>query len=101
MSETIGERPIDGEIGVGAVSRDLDDVTLPPEASPTADTVLESAMATGEDEGTPGEREPVDPEDSTAIAVQDDAPLPAGDPGSSTGGPQDDGLAADFREPPD
>ncbi len=115
----VTEQPVDGAVSQGAVGRDLDDVALPPEASAPdlprdlaneldagpgadgSDTALESAMATGDDAGTPGEREPVDPSDHMGIATQDDSPLPAGDPGSSTGGPQDDGLTANFQEPPD
>jgi hypothetical protein len=59
-------------------------------------TVLESAMATGEDEGTPGERGAVDPDDPTAVAVADDAPDL-----TETGGPQGDGLEPRFAEPTD
>jgi hypothetical protein len=58
--------------------------------------VLEGAMATGEDDGTPGERGVVDPNDETDIAVADDAPLL-----SEQGGPQHDGLEPRFSEPPD
>ena len=106
MSETVREEPIDGRVGEGAVGRDLDDVPLPGQsehvsAALSSDAVLESAMATGEDEGTPGERAPVDPDDPVAAAAEDDAPLPEGQPGSAHGGPQDDGLTAEFREPPD
>jgi hypothetical protein len=53
-------------------------------------------MATGEDDGTPGERGPVDPDDETALAVADDAPLSTG-----KGGPQGDGLEPKFSEPTD
>ncbi len=107
MSETIGERPIDGNIEPGAVPRDLDSVTLPEEAQapdipgPSADTALESAMATGEDAGTPGERAPLDPQDRMGLAAEDDSPLPEGEPGASSGGPQGDGLEGTFVEPPD
>jgi hypothetical protein len=78
------DRPRDGDNEMGAVTPDL-----PP-------TALESAMATGEDDGTPGERGPIDPSDPTAIEVADDAPDL-----SETGGPQDDGLAPRFSEPTD
>jgi hypothetical protein len=50
---TTQDTPNDGDIEQGAVTPDL-----PP-------GVLESAMATGEDEGTPGERGAVDPDDET------------------------------------
>jgi hypothetical protein len=53
-------------------------------------------MATGEDEGTPGERGAVDPDDPTAVAVADDAPDL-----TETGGPQGDGLEPRFAEPTD
>jgi hypothetical protein len=79
------ETPRDGDIDQGAVTPDL-----PPGG------VLESAMATGEDDETPGERGPVDPDDETALAVADDAPLT-----SSEGGPQGDGLEPRFSEPTD
>jgi hypothetical protein len=79
------ETPHDGDIEQGAVTPDL-----PPGG------VLESAMATGEDDGTPGERGAVDPRDETALAVADDAPLT-----SSDGGPQGDGLEPRFSEPTD
>jgi hypothetical protein len=107
MSGSIGERPIDGDIGQDAVPRDLGGVQLPgEEESPVprgerSDAALESALLTGEDDGTPGERAAVDPEDVTGLAVEDDTPLPRGEPGSSEGGPQDDGLTASFKEPPD
>ena len=78
------ETPRDGRSPQGAVTPDL-----PP-------TVLESAMATGEDEGTPGERGAVDPDDATALAVADDAPDV-----TETGGPQGDGLEPEFAEPTD
>ena len=78
------ETPKDGQVPQGAVTPDL-----PP-------TVLESAMATGEDEGTPGERGAVDPDDATALAVADDAPDV-----TETGGPQGDGLEPEFAEPTD
>jgi hypothetical protein len=77
------QTPRDGDVTPGAVTPDQ-----PP-------TVLESAMATGEDEGTPGERGAVDPDDPTAIAVADDAPDLA-----ETGGRQGDGLEPRFTEPP-
>jgi hypothetical protein len=38
----------------------------------------------------------VDPDDETAVAVADDAPL-----ASATGGPQGDGLEPRFTEPTD
>jgi hypothetical protein len=38
----------------------------------------------------------VDPDDETAVAVADDAPLTSGQ-----GGPQGDGLEPRFREPTD
>jgi hypothetical protein len=78
------DRPRDGDNEMGAVTPDL-----PP-------TALESAMATGEDDGTPGERGPIDPSDETAIEVADDAPDL-----SETGGPQGDGLEPRFSEPTD
>ena len=55
--------------------------------------VLESAMATGEDDETPGERGPIDPADATAIEVADDAPDL-----SVNGGPQGDGLEPRFSD---
>jgi hypothetical protein len=85
------ETPRDGDIEQGAVTPDL-----PARGVLPADGVLESAMATGEDDGTPGERGPVDPDDETAVAVADDAPL-----SSSQGGPQGDGLEPRFSEPSD
>jgi hypothetical protein len=84
MSEMNDEAPRDGEIRQGSATPDL------------PATVLESAMATGEDDGTPGERGAIDPSDTTAIEVADDAPDL-----SETGGPQDDGLAPRFSEPTD
>jgi hypothetical protein len=89
MSESYDEAPRDGEIRQGSRTPDL-----PPTALESG--VLESAMATGEDDGTPGERGPIDPSDTTAIEVADDAPDL-----SETGGPQDDGLAPRFSEPTD
>ncbi len=97
VSETIGERPVDGDIRPGAVSRDLDGVTT----ADSPDIELEGAMATGEDEGTPGERADVDPGDVITAATEDDAPLSDGEPGASSGGAQDDGLTAQFSEPTD
>jgi hypothetical protein len=82
---TTHETPRDGDIEQGAVTPDL-----------PANGVLESAMATGEDTGTPGERGPIDPEDETAVAVADDTPLT-----SHQGGPQGDGLEPRFSEPTD
>ncbi len=82
---TTQESPRDGDIQQGAVTPDL-----------PADAVLESAMATGEDTGTPGERGPIDPDDETAVAVADDTPLTSAD-----GGPQGDGLEPRFSEPTD
>ncbi len=82
---TTQETPRDGDITQGAVTPDL----------PT-DGFLESAMATGEDTGTPGERGPIDPDDETAVAVADDTPLTSAD-----GGPQGDGLEPRFSEPTD
>ena len=82
---TTSETPRDGDIDQGAVTPDL-----------PAGGVLESAMATGADAGTPGERGGIDPSDETAVAVADDAPLtPSG------GGPQGDGLEPRFSEPTD
>jgi hypothetical protein len=89
MSESYDEAPRDGEIRQGSTTPDL-----PPTALESG--VLESAMATGEDDGTPGERGPIDPSDTTAIEVADDAPDL-----SENGGPQDDGLAPRFSEPTD
>ena len=88
---TTQESPRDGDIEQGAVTPDL-----PAGGVLSADGVLESAMATGEDEGTPGERGAVDPDDETAVAVADDAPLT-----SERGGPQGDGLEPRFSEPTD
>src|SRR3954468_5423197 len=96
---TTQETPRDGEIEQGAVTPDLPAGGVLP-----ADGILESAMATGEDDGTPGEREPVDPDDrepvdpddEPAVAVADDAPLR-----STQGGPQGDGLEPQFSEPTD
>jgi len=85
------ETPRDGDIDQDAVTPDLPAGGVVP-----ADAVLESAMATGEDDGTPGERGPVDPDDQTALAVADDAPLTSGQ-----GGPQGDGLEPRFSEPTD
>jgi hypothetical protein len=89
MSEMNDEAPRDGEIRQGATTPDLPPPVL-------ESNVLESAMATGEDEGTPGERGSIDPSDTTAIEVADDAPDL-----SETGGPQDDGLTPRFSEPTD
>jgi hypothetical protein len=92
MSE-MDEAPRDGEVRQGTVTPE------PPTAVESArsdNAVLESAMATGEDDGTPGERGPIDPSDATAIEVADDAPDL-----SATGGPQGDGLEPRFREPTD
>lgn len=84
------ETPRDGDVSQDAVTPDL------PAIVPESAAVLDSAMATGEDEGTPGERGPVDPDDPTAIAVADDAPDE-----SERGGPQGDGLEPRFAEPTD
>src|SRR4051795_4897649 len=101
--------PRDGDIAPGAVTPDLP-ADLAAEFGGRDVTVLESAMATGEDDGTPGERGPVDPADEAArpaggtagppggggpvapadeaaVAVADDAPLL-----SDRGGSQGDGL---------
>ncbi|HEU4675961.1 MAG TPA: hypothetical protein VFS29_08235 [Motilibacteraceae bacterium] len=82
------------------------------DGAPTADDGLpdagmETGMDTGSEEGTPGEREPVDPADAVAVAVQDDAPLPpevagrrAGVGGADgAGGPSGDGLDPAFTHP--
>ncbi len=59
-----------------------------------------TGMHTGSDDGEPGERGPVDPSDLFAMAAEDDAPLPPGaSPEIGEGGPQNDGLEPDFREP--
>ena len=87
---TTHENPRDGDIEQGAVTPDL------PAGGVLESGVLESAMATGEDDGTPGERGAVDPDDATAVAVADDAPLT-----SANGGPQGDGLEPRFSEPTD
>ncbi|HYJ74093.1 MAG TPA: hypothetical protein VEV65_00760 [Kineosporiaceae bacterium] len=84
MTDVNDDAPRDGEISQGSVTPDL-----PP-------TLLESAMATGEDDGTPGERGPIDPSDATALEVADDAPDL-----SQNGGPQGDGLEPRFSEPTD
>src|SRR3712207_2887850 len=82
------DAPRDGVAGAGAVTPDLPTTLL--------ESVLpETAMATGEDEGTPGERGAIDPDDPTAVEVADDAPDL-----SMTGGPQNDGLEPRFSEPP-
>ncbi|MGZ4626723.1 MAG: hypothetical protein ACXV3S_10635 [Kineosporiaceae bacterium] len=78
------ERPRGGNAPPGTVAPDL------------PATILESAMATGEDDGTPGERGALDPDDATAIEVADDAPDL-----SERGGPQGDGLQPRFTEPTD
>ncbi|MGN6332693.1 MAG: hypothetical protein ACTHOD_13730 [Motilibacteraceae bacterium] len=66
------------------------------DGSPTAagDELPEAGMDTGSDEGTPGEREPVDPADAVAVAVQDDAPLPPEVAGPPTGGSDIDGAGS-------
>ena len=57
------------------------------------------AMGTGSAAGAPGDHLPDPPEDAGEVdaelerAVEDDAPLPA------EGGPQQDGLEVEFREP--
>ncbi len=79
------ETPRDGDIQQDAVTPDI-----------PVGGVLESAMATGEEDGTPGERGPVDPDDETAVAIADDTPLRPDD-----GGPQGDGLEPRFSEPTD
>ena len=81
---TTYETPRDGDNQEGGVTPDL-----------PASGILESAMATGEDVGTPGERGPIDPDDETALAVADDAPRTA------EGGSQGDGLEPEFSEPTD
>ncbi len=59
-----------------------------------------TGMETSSDEGTPGERGAVDPNDLFALAAADDAALPASStPDVGEGGPQNDGLEPDFREP--
>jgi len=55
---TTYETPRDGDNQEGGVTPDL-----------PANGILESAMATGEDVGTPGERGPIDPDDETAVAA--------------------------------
>ena len=82
------ETPRDGEVRQGSATPDSPAV---PESA-----LLESAMATGEDDGTPGERGAIDPSDATAIEVADDAPDL-----SVRGGPQGDGLEPRFSEPTD
>ncbi len=85
MTEGIrDERRRDGNPPPGPVAPDL------------PATILESAMATGEDGGTPGERGALDPDDATAIEVADDAPDL-----SERGGTQGDGLEPRFTEPTD
>ena len=78
-----------------------------------AGTELDSAMATGNDEGEPGEQGPgayPDPadeggaasvEESTAavLAARDDAPLPAGEGAGSADAPGEDPRDPEFREP--
>jgi hypothetical protein len=86
--------PRDGDIEPGAVTPDLP--ARAGAAGPGDSAVLESAMATGEDDETPGERGPVDPDDETAIAVADDAPMLG-----QRGGSQGDGLEPRFSEPTD
>lgn len=59
-----------------------------------------SGMGSGDDAGTPGDRQLSETDDAVAAAVQDDAPLPPDlAPG---GGAQDeppDELTPEFREP--
>lgn len=88
MSE-IDETPRDGDVRPGDVTPDL------PAVLGQGDE-LESAMATGEDAGTPGERGALDPGDAIAQEVADDAPDL-----SERGGPQGDGLEPRFAEPTD
>ena len=96
MSEsTPDDTPRDGDIAPGAVTPDLPPDLAAEFGGPDV-VILESAMATGEDDGTPGERGPVDPDDETAVAVADDAPLL-----SERGGHQGDGLEPRFSEPSD
>src|SRR3954471_1070431 len=96
MSETTpDDSPRDGDIEPGAVTPDLP-ADLSARSGGGDVTVLESAMATGEDDGTPGERGPVDPDDETAVAVADDAPFLG-----HRGGSQGDGLEPRFSEPTD
>ncbi|RJK96324.1 hypothetical protein [Vallicoccus soli] len=65
--------------------------------------VPEDALRTGEDEGEPGERGPVAPDDLLGAAAEDDAPLPpsSGAVPPPPGGPgaQDDGMTPAFLEP--
>ncbi len=64
------------------------------------DELPTTGMETASDEGTPGDRGPVDPDDLFALAATDDAPLPpSSTPDVGEGGPQNDGLEPDFREP--
>jgi len=61
----------------------------------------ESAMASGSDAGSPGQREEsLDAPDEVAAAVADDAPLPPGSDQVGRGRDQDDGLTPQFTEPP-
>lgn len=60
------------------------------------DAGMDTGMDTGSAEGSPGEREPVDPADPVALAVQDDAPLP---PEVARGAGSADGLDPAFRQP--
>ena len=80
-----------------------------------AGTELDSAMATGDDEGGPGEQGPgpypdTDPADedgaafveestAAALAARDDAPLPAGEGAGSADAPGEDPRDPEFREP--
>ena len=59
-----------------------------------------TGMETGSDEGATGDRAPVNTDDLFARAAEDDAPLPPGSsPDIGEGGPQNDGLEPNFREP--
>ncbi|MDP9395517.1 MAG: hypothetical protein M3Q27_15230 [Actinomycetota bacterium] len=59
----------------------------------------DTAMATGNDEGEPGLRDTVAPDDVVGAAIEDDAPLPAEYAPGDGGGPQNDGLQPAFKEP--
>lgn len=71
----------------------------PRDRDPAGPEVLpDSGMDTGSDEGTPGERPAVPPEDALSRAAADDAPLPAADAGAESDGEADDGLDPQFSE---
>lgn len=67
-------------------------------SDPTNDALPETAMDTGSDAGTPGERLPAEPGDLVSPAVADDAPLPDGSPEVGHGTDNEDHLAPTFSD---